>query len=489
MTGPRPPDSVPVDVLNRPDFAVACARRDLGEVFRIAVQWGGIGFTPSHIARRCEMSVGRVQDYMKRGVHAQGVGVFERVADGLRIPGHMLGIARRPWESYDSMTAGDPESMTSQHDWLRTRRILNQRRREFTQLAAQLYPPSARLGQTGALIPDAWQLENPVDLASVTTTLDTEVPPPAVTGRHQETRALRPLLAPGRRYETYHQAIRDLDRPRLFENRVCYRLVDAKWSATSGRLALGHMRYFDMIDTGEAAAHELALAAIGDEGNIHGGRATWSNLPFRRLFRDPFELDAYPLLLSISTLTIRRSRSGTTFLMLRRHPGKVAIAGGMMSVFPTGVFQPASILPAGQPDCDLWQNMMREYSEEFLGNPEHDGNGDPIDYDRQEPFRSLNAARKAGAIRVWCLGASIDALNLVGDVLTVAVFDADVFDKIFHDLVDFNDEGAMASNGKSREQFDFDKPTITRLLADEPMAPSGAACLTLALQKRAAVLS
>ena len=57
------------------------------------------------------------------------------------------------------------------------------------------------------------------------------------------------------------------------------------------------------------------------------------------------------------------------------------IAGGMLSVIPTGVFQPASILPTHEPpDFDMWHNMMREYSEEFLGNPEHDGDGDPIDW-------------------------------------------------------------------------------------------------------------
>ena len=73
----------------------------------------------------------------------------------------------------------------------------------------------------------------------------------------------------------------------------------------------------------------------------------------------------------------------------------------MLSVMPTGVFQPASILPTHDtPDFDMWHNMMREYSEEFLGNPEHDGDGDPIDYARQEPFRSLDAARNAGKIRV-----------------------------------------------------------------------------------------
>ncbi len=130
---------------------------------------------------------------------------------------------------------------------------------------------------------------------------------------------------------------------------------------------------------------------------------------------------------------------------------------------------------------------MREYSEEFLGNPEHDGSGDPIDYAIEEPFRSLDAARKAGKIRVFCLGAGIDALNLVGDIFTVAVFDDDVFDEIFNGLVDANEEGTVAS-GRNRRQFTFDGSTINDLLTTEAMAPSGAACLYLAWQHHASVL-
>ena len=156
---------------------------------------------------------------------------------------------------------------------------------------------------------------------------------------------------------------------------------------------------------------------------------------------------------------------------------------------PTGVFQPACILSTEDcPDFDLWCNMMREYSEEFLGNPEHDGNGDPIDYANQEPFRSLNQAYTAGRIRVFALGVAIDALNLVGDILTVAVFDAEVFDRVFDGLVERNDEGSVVSVDDDRQHFGFDEPTIRRLLVNEPMAPSGAGALQLAWVHRAAIL-
>jgi hypothetical protein len=431
-----------------------------------------------------------VRDYIEGSKQAQSIEVFERVSDGLHIPGAMLGISRRPWEKPDDVAAPaeDYKSVNSQRAWIKTRRLLNRNRARLTQIAVDLYPESVRIGRTGFLMPDSWRVEQPVDLDSVGVDL-IHPPAPIVTGRHAETLPLRPLASPGKHYDTYHRAMRDLDRPRLFENRICYRILDNQWSGDKGRLVLGYMRYFDMIDVGEALAHELAMAAIDEHGNVKRDDSLWDRLPFRKLIRDPFDLPAYPLLLSISTLTIRRSRAGNTFLLLRRGSGQVAIAGGMLSVMPTGVFQPASILPTHDAtDFSMWHNMMREYSEEFLGNPEHDGDGDRIDYANQEPFRSLEAARDAGKVRVMCLGVGLDALNFVSDVLTVAVFDADVFDDIFDGLVETNDEGTVTRYGRDHEQFTFDSATIDHLLTTESMAPSGAACLSLAWQHRVYIL-
>ena len=401
-----------------------------------------------------------------------------------------LGFTRPQLALPGGSTATNEEVVHSQRQWLRTRQALNRHRSDLTRLAMQLYPRAVRLGETGLLMPKEWRLEHPVPLGSIELAWQ-QAPPPVVTGRHEETRLLRPFVVPQRRYDRYHKVMRDLDRPRLFENRVCYRLLNVEQAPASNaaRLTFGSMRYFDMIDVGEALAHELALTHLDAKGNLTTERPSWQRLPFRQLLGDPFELHHYPLLLSISTLTVRRSRAGASFVLLRRNPSRVAIAGGLLSVMPTGVFQPACILPAGDcPDFDLWCNMMREYSEEFLGNPEHDGNGDPIDYANDEPFRSLNQAYTAGKIRVFALGVGIDALNLVGDILTVAVFDADVFDAVFDGMVQVNDEGDVVSMDRDRQQFAFDDGTIRRLSTSEPMAPSGAGCLRLAWQHRSSVL-
>jgi tetratricopeptide (TPR) repeat protein len=108
MDRERPSDYLPDDVLNRQDFIAACQSRDMGEILGIAVRWGGAGFSPSHVCRRCEMTVGQVQAYIKGTRRARTVEIFERVSDGLHIPGQMLGIGRRAWE-----TANSPATTTT----------------------------------------------------------------------------------------------------------------------------------------------------------------------------------------------------------------------------------------------------------------------------------------------------------------------------------------------------------------------------------------
>ncbi|MGW3043160.1 tetratricopeptide repeat protein [Kitasatospora sp. NPDC001159] len=90
------PAALPPHILERADVRDALNRRDLGEVFALARKWGGISFTK--IGEAIDMKAERV------GKLARGEGVITtmekiiQVADGLRIPGHLLGLAARPWE-------------------------------------------------------------------------------------------------------------------------------------------------------------------------------------------------------------------------------------------------------------------------------------------------------------------------------------------------------------------------------------------------------
>src|SRR5207249_2239084 len=110
----------------------------------------------------------------------------------------------------------------------------------------------------------------------------------------------------------------------------------------------------------------------------------------RTAISDPFDPTQLPMSPGISTLTIRHDPHGEhRFVLHERDGGKVADGGGLCHVMPAGEFQPSSLHPVNvRNDFSLWRNIMREYSEEFLGNAEHDGNGPgPIDYIADEPFR------------------------------------------------------------------------------------------------------
>ena len=126
-------------------------------------------------------------------------------------------------------------------------------------------------------------------------------------------------------------------------------------------------------------------------------------------------------------------------------------------------------------------NILRELSEELLGNPEHDGSAsEAIDYDAEEPFASLNAARRDGQIRVWYLGTGLDPLTLAGEILTVLVIDAEVFDKVFADAVAWNSEGDVVFGADGSIGVPWRRDAVYRLLGTEPLAPAARACVELA---------
>ena len=121
---------------------------------------------------------------------------------------------------------------------------------------------------------------------------------------------------------------------------------------------------------------------------------------------------------------------------------------------------------------------LRELSEEFLGNPEHDGSAsEPIDYDTEEPFASLNKARRDGQVRAWYLGTGLDPLTLAGEILTVLVIDAEAFDKVFAEVVTWNSEGGIVFGADGSIGVPWRRDAVYRLLAAEPLAPAAQACV------------
>jgi hypothetical protein len=199
---------------------------------------------------------------------------------------------------------------------------------------------------------------------------------------------------------------------------------------------------------------------------------------------------------AIETLTLRRNRKRgeATFLLHWRDPAKVATAAGIYGLIPAREFQPSTIATHDREnDFSLWRSMVREYSEELLGEPERDGgSGEVLDYDDWPLYRSLEQARADGRVTPYCLGTGIDTLTLTPTILTVTVFDDDIFDELFGNTVDINAEGRLVSAAGSTSVTDgipFDDESVTRLLNDEPMASPGACILRLAHSFRTIILT
>ena len=92
-----PATALPAHVLQRRDMRQALTAHDFGKVFFLARKWAGIsyskiadaiGIKPERIGRLAR-GEGAITSYAK----------FCEIADGLRIPGTMIGLAARPWEA------------------------------------------------------------------------------------------------------------------------------------------------------------------------------------------------------------------------------------------------------------------------------------------------------------------------------------------------------------------------------------------------------
>lgn len=76
----------------------ALAERDFGAVFTAAK---AAGWSFNMIAAATGMKAERVSLIARGAATVTGFATVERIADGLRIPGRMVGLAPRPWERTD----------------------------------------------------------------------------------------------------------------------------------------------------------------------------------------------------------------------------------------------------------------------------------------------------------------------------------------------------------------------------------------------------
>ena len=331
-------------------------------------------------------------------------------------------------------------------EWLRVRRYLNEHRHELTQAAQALYPSHQRVAGTPLLARPGWLPDAPVPLDQVMLTLCAETdggrPEPALSG--------------------YAATLAELSPPALFEDRICYRLLDV----SACHLTFGVGRYFDLINTCEAVAHEFAAATLT------GGPGS---LALREEIGDPTDVTRRPALAAITTLVLIRGDGGMRMILHWRDPAKVATGGGLYTTAPVGMFQPSH--DAGwnlRNDFGLWRSVVRELNEELLLAAEDYGSDKaPIDYLGWPLYRQLTDGTRGA----YWLGLGVDPLSLVIDLLVVVVLDT-----MLEGLATkVNDEGLLIA-------ADFTEQYVERLLAAEHVEPASAALLRLALQYRDVIM-
>jgi hypothetical protein len=391
-----------------------------------------------------------------------------------------------------SEAVNDDAVRRSQQEWRRARAYLNASRHDLGHAAARLYPPSWPVAGTKLLARPGWLPEAPVPLEQVTLSWTPGRPARVVDGTEPESAGTRPLRDGGGRFGCYAAALGALSRPGIFEDRACYRLLDASAGPGGASLGFGEGRYFEVINVGEAVAHEYAAAVLAAGDPARPPRL--DDLPLRALVGDPADLGRRGVMSAVCTLVLRAGPGAgaeppASMILHWRDPARVASGGGLYQVAPVGIFQPSHDAEWNQAnDFSLWRCIVRELAEELLGADEdHHSDVAPIDYERWPLQARLAQARRAGRLRLWWLGLGLDPLTLTADLLTVAVFDPDLFDDTFSGLVAANDEGRIlltdgaAGSGRG---WAFDEKNVERYAGAEPMQAAGQALLRLAWEHR-----
>ncbi|MBX7451924.1 hypothetical protein GR927_28375 [Mycolicibacterium sp. 3033] len=361
--------------------------------------------------------------------------------------------------------------------FVETRESLQTRRQHLTTQALSTHSRAQTSDLPGMLSCTRWIPRAPLPLQQVVVRLELAPRMGYATPKVlAQAKKMLPRGSSGKDLEKYTEAMDLYARPKLFDNRVCYRLLDAKLDGDDTSLLVGLNYYFDSLNESEAVAHEYAHASL------RSGSRFPSKTPVRSRIGNPLQLARRNAIFSISALTIRADRKAPTFFLHSREHGSVAVAGNLLHLAPSGVFQPAADDNAtiGR-DLSPWLTLCREYAEEYLGVEEAQGNvGVALSYDEDQPYSSINAAYQAGMLKISVLGLGLDPLTLCPELVTVAIVEPETFDDLFENLTLRNNEGFMRGakvSGGKLTGFPFDAQTINGFLERGNLAPAARAAL------------
>lgn len=151
------PLTIPDALLNSDAMRQACAARNFQEIFRLVNRRTG----SSHAVMAAaigKMTSSRVSDII-RGVRGiRGPEVIERVADGFGIPGGMLGLAARPWESSGNQTQSSSEIAVDSQGKAQQEEAKSVDRRAFVSTTVSALPVAATQTNRGQRVIQALEV-------------------------------------------------------------------------------------------------------------------------------------------------------------------------------------------------------------------------------------------------------------------------------------------------------------------------------------------
>ncbi|MGP3971538.1 helix-turn-helix domain-containing protein [Streptomyces sp. 6N223] len=102
------PPLISPDLLTREDLTRALAEHDFASAFALLKKYGGL--SQNRIAAACRLTPGKVSRIVNNSHQVTSYEVIARIADGLRIPGHLVGLAARPWETREASPTPPPSA-------------------------------------------------------------------------------------------------------------------------------------------------------------------------------------------------------------------------------------------------------------------------------------------------------------------------------------------------------------------------------------------
>lgn len=101
------PGPLAMDLLEREEVRRALAEHDFAAAFTLIKKYGGL--SQNRIASACHLTPGKVSTIISGQQQVTSFEVICRIADGLRIPGVLLGLAPRNWETQPVQEDPSPE--------------------------------------------------------------------------------------------------------------------------------------------------------------------------------------------------------------------------------------------------------------------------------------------------------------------------------------------------------------------------------------------